>query len=241
MKTLSLRIIKIVVIVAFLSIWAFPLNFAAFSNTVEETPTNDGRVESNEYQFSQSFSNDLFHLYWTVNDSTIYVGMVGQTAGWIAVGFDPTNAMLDADIIFGWVGSEGAVILYDTYSLNAYGSNHPQDVDIGGSDDILTFNGSEESSVTTIEFSRYLATTDEYDNSIPASGTVDIIWAVGDSDDFTSKHIKAGSGTLSTIEVTTTFESTNSEISPGFEWMIFTLVMVLLVIKKREIDGKRSN
>lgn len=238
MRSRTLQIIKIVGIVAFISIWVFPLEFAGFSNTVEEIPTNDGKVLSNEYKFSKSFSNDLFQLYWTVNDSTIYVGMIGQTMDWIAVGFDPTTAMLDADIIFGWVDNEGAVTIYDTYSLNTYGANHPPDVDIGGSDDVLMSNGSKESGVTTIEFSRYLTTSDEYDNDIPESGTINIIWAVGNSDDFTSKHIKSGGGTLSTIEATvtttTTVSPTDAEISPGFELMVFAVAMIFLGLISRD-------
>ena len=106
MQSRILRVVKIVGIVALFSIWVFPLEFAAFSNTVYELPTNDGKILSDEYKFSQSFFNDIFHLYWTVNDSRIYVGMVGRTAGWIAIGFDPTTAMLDADIIFGWLDND---------------------------------------------------------------------------------------------------------------------------------------
>ncbi len=243
MQSRNLQVVKIIGIVAFLSIGVFPLEFAAFSNAVDEIPTNDGKVLSNEYKFSQSFYNDIFQLYWTVNDSTIYIGMVGHTTGWIAVGFDPTSAMLDADIIFGWVDDEGVTIIYDTYSLNAYGANHPPDIDIGGSNDILTFNGSEESGITTLEFSRYLTTADEYDNNIPKSGTIDIIWAVGNSDDFTSKHIKTGEATLSTIEstatVTTTNNFTDAEISPGFELLVVTSAMLLfgLINRNRRKKG----
>jgi len=237
MNSKTLRTVKIVGIVILFSIWVFPLGFAAFANTNGEIPSNDGNVLSNEYKFSQSFSNGLFQLYWTVNDSTIYVGMVGQTSGWIAVGFDPTSAMLDADIIYGWVDNEGIVTIYDAYSLNSFGANHPPDVDIGGSYDILMFNGSEESGATTIEFSRLLTTEDEYDNDIPPSGTIDIIWAVGSSDDFTSKHIKAGGGTLSTIEatgtITTINDPTDAEISPGFEVIIIAVAIIFLGLRSR--------
>jgi hypothetical protein len=233
-------LVKIVGLFVLLTILIYPLESIVIANVEEQIPKNDGIVQNTEYGSSRSFKNDLFQLYWTINDSTIYVGMIGQTSGWIAVGFDPTTSMLDADLVYGWVDNEGVVTLYDAYSLNAFGSNHPKDVDIGGTDNLLTFNGTEESSVTTIEFSRNLSTGDTNDNDIPKSGTIDIIWAIGNSDDFTSQHIQRGEATLTMVDQaetsvsTTTTETSNAEISPGFELMIFSLALGIVVIKKRK-------
>ena len=232
-------LLKIVGFLVLLTILIYPLESIVIAKVEEQIPINDGIVQNTEYESSISFKNDLFQLYWTINDSTIYVGMIGQTTGWIAIGFDPTTSMLDADLVYGWVDNEGVVTLYDAYSLNAFGSDHPKDVDIGGTDNILTFNGTEESSVTTIEFSRNLSTGDTNDNDIPKSGTIDIIWAIGNSDSFTSPHIQRGEATLTMVDQTetsvstTTTETSNAEISPGFELMIFSLALGILVIKKR--------
>ncbi|MHA1542450.1 MAG: DOMON domain-containing protein [Candidatus Hodarchaeales archaeon] len=240
MRSRTFQIVKLIGILIFISMWILPSQLAAYTNANKEIPINDGIVQDNEYGSSRTFKNDLFRLYWTINDSSIYIGMVGQTTGWIAIGFDPTTAMLDADIIFGWVDDEGAVTLYDAYSLNAFGSNHPKDVDIEGTDNILTSNGTEESGVTTIEFSRNLSTGDDNDKNIPKSGTIDIIWAIGNSDDFTSQHIQRGEATLTMVDQaetsisTTTTDSSEAEISPGFEVMIFFLATGILDRKKRE-------
>ncbi|MHA1945831.1 MAG: DOMON domain-containing protein [Candidatus Hodarchaeales archaeon] len=239
-------LVKILGLLVLFTILIYPGKSFAITNVTEQNPINDGIVQNNEYESSKSFKNDLFKLYWTINDSTIYVGMIGQTTGWIAIGFDPTTSMLDADLAYGWVDNDGIVTLYDAYSLNAFGSNHPKDVDIGGTNNFQTFNGTEESGATTIEFSRNLSTGDTNDNDIPKSGTIDIIWAIGNSDDFTSPHIQRGEATLtigqetettgtdSTTTSTSTTDTTKAEVTPGYELTIFSLAIGLLVIKKRE-------
>jgi hypothetical protein len=243
MKSRNIIVGKSVVAFLVSVILILSLGSTAFAS-VEETPVVDGVVQQNEYNSSRTFASDAFQLYWTINDSTIFVGMIGQTTGWIAVGFDPTTSMLDADLMYGWVESDGTVILYDAISLNSFGSNHPKDVDNGGVDNILSYNGTEDSGVTTIEFSRNLITGDDNDNDIPNSGTIDIIWAIGNTDSFTSAHSQRGEATLTIGQetettatdstTTSTTETTDAEVTPGYELTIFLLAIGILVLKKRE-------
>jgi hypothetical protein len=149
--------------------------------------------------------------------------------------------MQDADILYGWVEANGTVILYDAFSLNPTGANHPQDTTLGGTNDILSYNGSETATSTTVEFTRLLTTSDSSnDNDIPASGDVDIIWAYGADDSFSSYHSARGSSVLTTSttqESTTTTEdvtTTTTGSAPGFQGFFLLIGLSSFVVFYRK-------
>ncbi|HPF33332.1 MAG TPA: DOMON domain-containing protein, partial [Candidatus Sabulitectum sp.] len=52
----------------------------------------------------QEITVDGFTLRWaTVEGNNLAVQLNGPTTGWVAVGFDPTQMMLNANIIIGYV------------------------------------------------------------------------------------------------------------------------------------------
>ena len=80
-------------------------------------------------------------------------------------------------------------------------------------------------------FSRLLNTGDQYDRSIPKTGSIKIIWAMSTVDDFNTKHTKKGLGTLNLIPEETSV-STSTEISqsegeatPAFEVVLGFLAL----------------
>ena len=73
---------------------------------------------------------------------------------------------------------------------------HPQDTELGGTNDILEFAGKEEDGYTTIEFKRKLDTGDKYDNPL-VKGKNQILWSYGPDDTATSKHVNRGYGEIS--------------------------------------------
>ncbi|NOQ54666.1 MAG: hypothetical protein GQ558_08700, partial [Thermoplasmata archaeon] len=85
---------------------------------------------------------------------------------------------------------------------------HPPDTDQGGTFDIISFGGTEEDGWTTIEFVRNMTTGDGKDKAIP-EGELKVIWAMGSSDDWNSKHDRVGYATLNIA----TGESESSETS----------------------------
>jgi hypothetical protein len=218
---------------------------------IMQTPTIDGVINSGEYNSMKSFGGGNYELSWElIDDTSISIGIIAQTTGWIAIGFDPTTQMLDADIIFGWVETNGSVVIFDAFSLQATGNNHPADTDQGGTDDIISFDGSENATHTTIEFSRLLATGDATDNDIPLNGEIDIIWAYGSSDSFSEYHGGArGSSTMSVgssqqtttttaLDTTTTQDqetTTTTGSAPGFQGflLIFSLLSLVFIFRKR--------
>jgi hypothetical protein len=99
-----------IIILNILLIGAQPTNARDINLTIMQVPTIDGIVTSGEYISSKSFDGGDYQLYWEViDDTSIAFGIVVKTMGWVAIGFDPTSQMLNADIIFGWIESDGTV------------------------------------------------------------------------------------------------------------------------------------
>jgi len=158
-------------------------------------PAVDGIVMPGEYPSRQEFGNGTFAISWRIEGNLIDMALEGKTAGWISIGFGPTEAMKDADMVFGWVNEEGKAFSVDAYATGRYGP-HPPDANLGGTNDIASFAGREENGVTVIEFTRLLDTGDRYDKKLPLSGPLDILWALGPSDKFTDRHAVRGKGML---------------------------------------------
>ena len=135
----------------------------------------------------------MYTLSWTITGDTVWFGIQATTTGWVALGIDPQIAMNGADMVFGWVSAGKATVL-DQYSTGMFGP-HPDDTSLGGTMDILSSAGSEQAGTTTIEFSRKLVTGDAHDKAVPTSGTLKIIWAIGNADGV-SPHAAKGSATI---------------------------------------------
>ncbi len=99
--------------------------------------------------------------------------------------------MKNADIIMGFV-KDGSVSIFDLFSTGDFGP-HPPDTELGGTDNIIEFAGSDDGTYTIIEFKRLLTTGDKYDNDI-VEGKNQIIWAYGNADDIEIKHSTRGYG-----------------------------------------------
>jgi hypothetical protein len=156
----------------------------------------DGIISENEYDSSAEFHGGDYKLYWSVVGDEIHFGIICKTTGWVALGIEPETGKIGADMIIGWVTDAGQVEIFDAYSKSE--SFHPEDTDLGGTFDISDYAGTQSSTLTIIEFKRPLSTGDQYDKTIPANGTLKIIWAFGSSDSFFKKHKAAGFGTIST-------------------------------------------
>ena len=157
----------------------------------------DGVISFGEYSNKQSIDDDNFILHWqATGENTIFIAMEVQTTGWVAIGIDPSVRMKNADMYFGWISSNGTVGMIDAFSIGDYGP-HPPDIELGGQDNILAFNGSESDQTTIIEFERNIVTPDtEYDNTIPLVGEITIIWAYGTTDNFLDQHAPVSRGTI---------------------------------------------
>lgn len=101
--------------------------------------------------------------------------------------------MKNADMIFGFV-REGETKIYDLFSTGDFGP-HPPDIELGGTNNVDVFAGTEDPEYTTIEIKRDLDTGDEFDIAL-SSGLNSIIWAYGREDGLSAGHSARGYGEL---------------------------------------------
>ncbi|MHA1976628.1 MAG: DOMON domain-containing protein [Candidatus Hodarchaeales archaeon] len=181
----------------------FMLVFYASTYSSEARPVEisenilDGVISDGEYSNSQSVDEGNFILHWrATEENSIFFAMEVVTTGWVSIGIDPLVRMKDADMYFGWVNGNGTVNMIDAFSIGDYGP-HPPDLELGGSDNIIDFNGSEIDQTTIIEFERRIVTLDSvYDNPIPLDREITIIWAYGTTDNFNDQHGGGSRGTM---------------------------------------------
>ena len=151
---------------------------------------HDGVISPGEYNDKVLIdATNNFYLYYALNGTTIYFAMVADALGWISVGFGYSSKMQDADIIIGYVDGSGAHV-QDNFGTGTI--SHQADA----VQNILSYGGSENSTSTIIEFSRYLDTGDAAEDTvIQLDTTINMIWAVAGADDFTSYHSARGYAT----------------------------------------------
>jgi hypothetical protein len=128
-------------------------------------------------------------LQWRTDENYLYVNLMAPTSGWVAVGFDPVNAMQDADIIIGYVNSSGDVFIRDDYGTSP--GSHASDTSLGGEDNVMDLYGIDDGSMTMLHFKISLNSGDQYDKVLVPGNTYDVILAYGSADNFTAFHTLA--------------------------------------------------
>lgn len=151
----------------------------------------DGVIKPSEYSGMNTYGN--YEIHWRSDDEFVYIGMKANVTGFVAIGIQPGSRMKDADMILGYV-KDGVTTISDLFSTGDFGPHSP-DIQLGGTDDILDFNGNEENGTTTIEFKRALITGDEFDVAL-SKGPQKIIWSYGSEDNILTKHTGRGYGEI---------------------------------------------
>ncbi len=133
----------------------------------------------------KSADAEEFSLEWMVDGDDLNVIVSSTTEGWIAVGFDPTNKMKDANIIIGYV-DDGEVTIEDHFGNRQI--SHRSDEALGGTDDIMNIDGSEIEGVTELSFTIPLDSGDPNDRVLVEGQTYKVIFASYRKDKITMKH-----------------------------------------------------
>jgi hypothetical protein len=136
----------------------------------------------------QQLEVDGFLLRWqTQAGEKLAVELTGPTTGWVAVGFDPSMMMLDANIIIGYV-SGGETFIRDDWGWQT--TSHRADTLLGGTHDVIIDGGQESEGSTQIRFTIPLDSGDPYDKPLVPGNTYPILMARGPdgADDFTTYH-----------------------------------------------------
>jgi hypothetical protein len=128
-----------------------------------------------------------FHLGWKVDGESLHVHLKTKTTGWVAVGFDPTNMMQDANLIIGYV-KDGKL-----YARDDYGSGrvaHQPDIAGDGTSDIYDLAGAEKDGFTEFSFTMPMNSEDKRDRPLVEGKEYEIIMSRGPNgaDDFTTRH-----------------------------------------------------
>lgn len=145
---------------------------------------SSAQLVAQDYDFEAKAKNMSFS--WKVDGSDLKVKLSGKTTGWIGIGFNPSTQMKDADFVLGYV-KDGKAKIIDEFGDSE--RTHKQDEKLGGSNNVTLVGGSEESGVTTIEFSIPLKSGDKTDTAIdPAGETIVLLAYGGKRDSFKSKH-----------------------------------------------------
>lgn len=123
---------------------------------------------------------------WKIDGDTLHAKVSAKTKGWVAVGFNPSKKMQDANFILGYV-KDGEVTVVDHFGDKA--TSHSSDEELGGTSDVTVVGGSEEGGVTTIEFTIPMDSGDKYDSVLSKDGDTVVLFAYGpDRDSFKPRH-----------------------------------------------------
>ena len=168
---------------------------AVFAGAEEETDTSGSDAAMPATQMMDGYSSAEaagVTVQWKVEGSSISVQMSAPTTGWIAVGFDPSRQMADANIIIGYVEG-GEVFLSDDYGVGNV--RHAPDVENGGTYDLTDVEGEEADGMTVLRFTMPLDSGDATDKPLVAGSTYKIIAAHGPdgADDYGTYHGSRGS------------------------------------------------
>ncbi|MCF7857740.1 MAG: hypothetical protein K9N07_00240 [Candidatus Cloacimonetes bacterium] len=128
-----------------------------------------------------------FTFKWKVVDDSLRCMLLAPTTGWLAVGFDPTEEMQDANFLIGYVES-GITYVRDDFGVSEI--MHSADVGLGGENNVTRVFGREETGISEIRFTIPLNSGDAFDRVLIEGQTYTIIFAYGSNgaDDFISMH-----------------------------------------------------
>nr|XP_039261856.1 uncharacterized protein LOC120338002 isoform X5 [Styela clava] len=135
------------------------------TNSVEQDEDSDATLV---------FLNEDVSLQWSINGNNIVMQVVAPTLGWVGIGFSKDGTMTGADMMIGGIDS-GSQYVYDTF---AEVNGVPK---VDAFEDVVLLVAYENSTHTTLVFSRSLNTEDPED-AIIKGGMTNVIWAFGKND-----------------------------------------------------------
>ena len=183
----------------------------------------DGVVGESEYSRSmhlqsparQGYGGGDMELSWRNDADHLYLALNGSTDGWLAIGFEPSEWMKDADIVIASVDEGGNALVLDEYCTGNYGP-HVEDTMLGGTNDIEEYGGREAGGRTVIELKRRLDTGDKFDKAFSPGQSISMIWALSRSSDMSLKHnVAFGEGIISLTGQQQTAKGMTAAFAPG--------------------------
>jgi hypothetical protein len=122
---------------------------------------------------------------WKIEGDNITFTMKAKTTGWVAVGFNPTTMMKDANILIGRV-KKGKAKVEDHFGISSI--KHKKDKRARGKSNVSNVSGSEENGWTTLSFTIPLDSKDKADQPLDPKAETTLLLAYGKKDSFKDKH-----------------------------------------------------
>lgn len=135
--------------------------------------------------YDHSIDMKKLRFSWSVKGDSLQIQLVGKTKGWVAVGFNATSQMKNANIIIGYV-KKGKVKISDDYGTTR--TKHKSDKKLKGKKNLKKVSGNESGGVTTLNFTIPLNSGDKYDGVINPDKDTRVIFATGKRDSFRLGH-----------------------------------------------------
>ncbi len=136
--------------------------------------------------FQHQLTTDGITFSWSIEAKNISIELSAKTKGWVAIGFNPSEKMKDANFILGYV-KNGEAIVADHFGITSH--QHKSDKKLGGKVNISNAEGHEEGGITTIHFTIPLDSEDETDQAISMTGETTVLLAYGSGrDSFRTRH-----------------------------------------------------
>jgi hypothetical protein len=128
-----------------------------------------------------------FNFLYKIEGQNLIGQVSCETKGWLAIGFNPTKVMKNANIIIGYADSSTSVVV-DQFGSGMF--EHKTDTTIGGKNNIIDGKCTEENGITTLSFTILLDSGDPMDGKIVLGQKTKVIFACGKEDDINKKHVK---------------------------------------------------
>jgi hypothetical protein len=205
------------------------------SNTFASAETTPNLVPPVSMNF-MVLDQGNYRLSWSIKGDTISIQATAKTTGWVAIGFEPTEKMKDADMIIGFINPSGISKVIDAFSVGLKGP-HPDDISLGGTDDLLTSSVSINDGWTSLRFERKFVTGDKFDKDI-LQKPMKVIWSYGSNADIKNYHeTSRGSLEINFINTSATLEpdktiKTEPQKQPAkkpIDYKIFLWIHILLM------------
>ncbi len=154
-------------------------------NTVREEDFKVSDIDTDQEGYYKIQSGSFTLRYKVIENEELECLLEAVSSGWIAVGFNPSNQMKDANIIIGYVEDSIGYIRDDYGTGN---TSHASDLNLGGSSDVILLSASQEEGITSLKFRIPLDSGDPYDTVLNIGSIYPVIFARGNQNDFETHH-----------------------------------------------------
>lgn len=128
-------------------------------------------------------------LTLVINGDRVEATVEAPVTGWVAVGFNPSSRMKDADYKIGYI-KDGTAFARDDYGNGQV--SHAEDTRLEGRSDLISFSGTEKDGRTVMTFVFPVNSGDSKD-SVLGPGRHKVLLAASNADNFTGMHRMRGS------------------------------------------------